>query len=115
MCLLTFGKCRHGSTCMLAAYKAVFILIQFLTSMFYSFISADGFAWIHLEVVRLKQRCQTVQTKEYHFPDMMKTQHQISERFSIMLTFKNLNKKIQPFKFPIDLGAVLLGLWVFGV
>lgn len=54
----------------------------------------------------------TAQIKEWHFPDMMKTQHQISERSSITLTFKNLlNKKVQPFKFPIDLDAVLLCLW----
>lgn len=56
----------------------------------------------------------TAQIKEWHFPDMMKTQHQISERSSITLTFKNLlNKKVQPFKFPIDLDAVLLCLWGF--
>lgn len=55
----------------------------------------------------------TAPIKEWHFPDMMKTEHQISQRSSITLTFKNLlNKKIQPFKFPIDLGAVLLCLWV---
>lgn len=53
----------------------------------------------------------TAQIKEWHFPDMMKTEHQISQRSSI--TFKNLlNKKVQPFKFPIDLGSVLLCLWV---
>lgn len=55
----------------------------------------------------------TAQIKEWHFPNMMKTANQISERCSITLTFKNLlNKKVQPFKFPIDLGAVLLCLWV---
>lgn len=55
----------------------------------------------------------TAQIKEWHFPDMMKTEHQILQRSSITLTFKNLlNKNVQPFKFPIDLGAVLLCLWV---
>ncbi len=55
----------------------------------------------------------TAQIKEWHFSNMMKREHRISERSSITLTFKNiLNKKVQPFKFPIDLGAVLLCLWV---
>lgn len=55
----------------------------------------------------------TAQIKEWYFSNMMKTEHQISESSSITLTFKNiLNKKVQPFKFPIDLGAVLLCLWV---
>lgn len=55
----------------------------------------------------------TAQIKEWHFPDMMKTEHQILQRSSITLTFKNLlNKKVQPFKFHTDLGSVLLCLWV---